>query len=153
MSCICSDGSFFSRFLISLIFLLSSTTPACSSTSSNSVPLLTTSSRDTVGLVKQNLRNFWEWVSNINCVFVCLPSFSKLHLLAIDLRRLQNCCTVSSLSWIVFWNLCVSKVSLVFGFLVHNLLKNVTTLQLSSYLQLYSSQPERFRILSNTFSI
>ena len=109
LSFIYSNCSFFSRFLISLIILQSSTTPVCSSNSSKKFPLLTTSSRDTIELVKQNLHNFWEWVPNINCVFMCLSSFSKLHLLAIDLRRLQNCCTVSSLSSIVFWNLYISK--------------------------------------------
>ena len=46
LRCICSDCSFFSRFLISLILLLPSTTPFCSPTSSNNFPQLTTSSRD-----------------------------------------------------------------------------------------------------------
>ena len=91
LSCICSDCSFFSRFLISLILLLPSTASFCSSTSSNNFHLLTTSSGDTVRLVKQNLRSFGEWVPNINSVFMCLSLFSKLHLLAIDLKRLQNC--------------------------------------------------------------
>ena len=43
---------------------------------------------------KAELHSFSEWVPNINCVFMCLPSFSKLHLLAIDLRWLQNCCSI-----------------------------------------------------------
>ena len=97
LSCICSDCSFFSRFLISVILLLASSTLVCSSASSNNFPLLTTSSRDTVEQVKQNLSNFWKWVPNIDCFFMCLSSFSKLHLLAIDLRWMQNCCNVSSL--------------------------------------------------------
>ena len=66
LSCIYCDFSFFCRFLILLILVVSLTTPVSLSTFSNNFPLLTTSSRDPVRLVQQNLRNFWECVPNIN---------------------------------------------------------------------------------------
>ena len=90
LSCIYCDCSFFCRSLILLILLVSLTTPICLSTFSNNFPLLTTSLRDPVRLVKQNLCNFWEWVPNSNCFFMFLSNFLKVHLSAIDLRRLQN---------------------------------------------------------------
>ena len=116
LSCISSDCSFFSRFLILLILVLSSTTPVCLSTSSNNFPLLTTFSKDTVGLVKQNLRNFWEWIPSINCVFMCLSTFSKLLLLAIDLRQLQNCWKVSYFIMLIRLFLWIRNILLLFLF-------------------------------------
>ena len=58
------------------------------------------SSRDTVGLVKQNLRKFWEWVL-ILTAFLCVYHHSRncICLVAIDLRQLKNCCTISLLFW------------------------------------------------------
>ena len=76
LSCICSNCLFFSWFLISLILFLSSTTPVYSSFSSNNFPLLTTSLRDTLGLIKQNCVVFQNGFL-ILTAFLCVYPHSR----------------------------------------------------------------------------